>query len=105
MVAPQADYLATTYFDIAINLVMMVVAILLSIIVALKLANSISRPMKACADRMRRLVEGDLESPVPKVANKDETGMLAQSTAELVEGLSAILHDIEIGRASCRERV
>ncbi len=43
---------------------------------------------------MRRLVEGDLESPVPKVANKDETGMLAQSTAELVEGLSAILHDI-----------
>ena len=94
VVAPQADYLATTYFDIAINLVMMVVAILLSIIVALKLANSISRPMKACADRMRRLVEGDLESPVPKVANKDETGMLAQSTAELVEGLSAILHDI-----------
>lgn len=95
VVAPQADYLATTYFDIAINLVMMVVAILLSIIVALKLANSISRPMKACAERMRRLVEGDLESPVPKVANKDETGMLAQSTAELVEGLSAILHDID----------
>ncbi len=94
VVAPQSDYLSTTYFDIAINLVMMVLAILLSIIVALKLANSISRPMKACAERMRLLVEGDLESPVPEVVSKDETGMLTQSTAELVEGLSTIIHDI-----------
>lgn len=93
--APQSDYLSTTYFDIAINLVVMVLAILLSVIVAVKLANSISRPMKACAERMRLLVEGDLESPVPKVAGKDETGMLARSTAELVEGLSAIIHDID----------
>jgi len=94
VVAPQSDYLSTTYFDIAINLVMMVLAILLSIIVALKLANSLGRPMKACADRMRLLVEGDLESPVPEVVSKDETGMLTQSTAELVEGLSTIIHDI-----------
>ncbi len=94
VVAPQSDYLSTTYFDIAINLVMMVLAILLSIIVALKLANSLSRPMKACADRMRLLVEGDLESPVPEVVSKDETGMLTQSTAELVDGLSTIIHDI-----------
>ena len=94
VVAPQSDYLSTTYFDIIINLVMMVLAILLSIIVALKLANSISRPMKACAERMRLLVEGDLESPVPEVVSEDETGMLTQSTAELVDGLSIIIHDI-----------
>ncbi|MEY8508495.1 methyl-accepting chemotaxis protein [Lachnospiraceae bacterium 42-17] len=92
--APQSDYLSTTYFDIVINLVMMILAILLSIIVALKLAGSISRPMKACAERMRLLVEGDLEAPVPEVVSKDETGMLTQSTAELVEGLSTIIHDI-----------
>ena len=92
--APQSDYLSTTYFDIAINLVMMILAILLSIIVALKLAVSISRPMKACAERMRLLVEGDLEAPVPEVVSRDETGMLTQSTAELVEGLSTIIHDI-----------
>ena len=94
VVAPQSDYLSTTYFDIVINLVMMVLAILLSIIVALKLANSISRPMKACAERMRLLVEGDLESPVPEVVSRDETGMLTQSTAELVQGLSVIIRDI-----------
>ena len=94
VVAPQSDYLSSAYFNIAINLAMMVLAILLSIIVALKLANSISRPMKACAERMRLLVEGDLESPVPEVVSRDETGMLTESTAELVDGLSTIIKDI-----------
>lgn len=92
VVAPKSDYLSSMYFDIAVNLVMMVLAILASIFVALRLANSIGRPMKACAERM--LVEGDLESPVPEVVSRDETGLLTESTAELVNGLSVIIHDI-----------
>ncbi len=92
--APQMDYLSTTYTGIAINIAVIIASILASIVVALKLAGNISNPMKACADRMKRLVEGDLESSVPTVRNRDETGMLAQSTAELVEGLSTIIKDI-----------
>lgn len=95
VVAPQSDYLATTYFGIAINLIVIVLAILLSIVVALKLANNISQPMKACAERMKLLVEGDLESAVPEVVGRDETSMLMKSTGELVAGLSAIIHDID----------
>ncbi len=91
---PQSDYLSTTYTRIAINIAVIVASILASIVVALKLAGNISNPMKACADRMKHLVEGDLESPVPTVRNRDETGMLARSTAELVEGLSTIIKDI-----------
>ena len=91
---PQSDYLSTTYTGIAINIAVIVASILASIVVALKLAGNISNPMKACADRMKQLVEGDLESPVPTVRNRDETGMLARSTAELVEGLSTIIKDI-----------
>ena len=92
--APQSDYLASTYVGMAINFVVIIASIFVSFGVALKLAVSIGNPMKACAERMKLLVEGDLESPVPKVESEDETGMLAQSTAELVEGLSTIIHDI-----------
>lgn len=92
--APKSDYLATTYTGIAINVAAIIAAILVSVVVALKLADNISKPMKACAERMKQLVEGDLESPVPIVTNRDETGMLAKSTAELVEGLSTIIKDI-----------
>ncbi len=92
--APQLNYLSTTYFGMAINIGVILLSILISIVIALVLAGSISKPMKACAQRMKLLVEGDLETPVPKVTSRDETGMLVRSTSSLVESLSGIIHDI-----------
>jgi methyl-accepting chemotaxis protein len=62
--------------------------------VAVKLSSNISVPMRACAERMKLLVEGDLESPVPQSSGRDETAELTRSTAELVEGLNTIINDI-----------
>lgn len=92
--APQLNYLSSTYFGMAINIAVMAGAVLISVLVALILAGNISKPMKACAERMKLLVEGDLDTPMPKISSKDETGMLVKSTSSLVEGLSTIIHDI-----------
>ena len=92
--APQLNYLETTYKGMALNIMVMIGAVIISIIIALLLAGNISKPMKACAKRMKLLVEGDLETPMPTVRNRDETGMLVKSTALLVEGLSTIIKDI-----------
>ena len=92
--APQLNYLSTTYKGMAINILVMIGSVLISIVVALLLAGSISKPMKACAKRMQLLVEGDLETPMPKINSKDETGMLARSTTSLVEGLGTVINDI-----------
>ena len=73
---------------------MIAVSVLASIVVALKLSNNISVPMRACAGRMKLLVEGDLSSPVPQVTGHDETAELTRSTAEMVTGLNTIIHDI-----------
>lgn len=93
--APQVNYLASTRDAIIINLVVVGIAILLSVVIALALARNIGRPMKACVNRMKLLVEGDLETPMPSITNKDETGVLARSTASLVEGLSIVIKDID----------
>ena len=50
--------------------------------------------MRACAERMKLLVEGDLESPVPQIRGRDETAELTRSTAEMVTGLNTIIDDI-----------
>lgn len=92
--APQLNYLAATRDAMVINIAVIVIAILVSAVIALILAVNISRPMKACADRMKLLVEGDLETSMPRINSKDETGMLANSTAALVEGLSTVINDI-----------
>lgn len=92
--APQINYLASTRDAMVINIAVIVGSMLLSVIVALTLAINIGRPMKACVNRMKLLVEGDLDTPMPKITNKDETGMLVRSTEELVEGLRVVINDI-----------
>lgn len=93
--ALKTDYLADTYFGIIINIIVIVASILASIVVAMKLSGNISVPMRACAERMKLLVAGDLTSPVPEVAGRDETAELAHSTRELVSGLNIIINDID----------
>ncbi len=92
--AMKKDYLAETYFGMFINIAVMIISIIASVVVALKLSNNISLPMQACAKRMKLLVEGDLESPVPETQGKDETAELTKSTADLVNGLNTIIRDI-----------
>ena len=92
--AMKKDYLADTYFGMFINVLVVAVSIMASIVVALKLSSSISVPMQACARRMKLLVEGDLDSPVPQATGQDETAELTRSTAEMVTGLNTIINDI-----------
>ncbi len=93
--APQLNYLAATRDAMVINLVVIAISIFISIIVALVLAVNISTPMKACVNRMKLLVEGDLDTPMPQITSKDETGILARSTASLVDGLRIVISDID----------
>ena len=93
--APQSVYLADTYVGMMINLAVVLVSILASIVVALKLSSNISVPMRACAERMKKMVQGDLDSPVPEVVGRDETAELTRSTVEMIETLNLILRDID----------
>lgn len=92
--AMKKDYLADTYFGMVINVLVIVASVLASIAVALKLSSNISIPMRACAERMKLLVQGDLTSPVPQSIGQDETAELTRSTAEMVTGLNTIINDI-----------
>ena len=92
--AMKKDYLADTYFGMLLNVLVMVISALASIVVAMKLSNNISVPMRSCAARMKLLVQGDMTSPVPEVVGKDETAELTRSTAELVTGLNTLIGDI-----------
>lgn len=54
--APQINYLEATYNGMVINISVIIIFILLSSVIAFLLAGSISKPMKACANRMKLLV-------------------------------------------------
>ena len=64
-----------------------------SILLGVRISNSIARPMAVCTERLLKLAQGDLATPVPTVDSKDEVGQLAQATGVIVNGPSSIIKD------------
>ena len=90
----QSEFLQNTYNSIIINAVMIAISLIISVFITLLLANSISRPIKKCVDRIVLLSKGDLTTPVEKITTKDETKILSDSTREVVETLNSVISDI-----------
>lgn len=82
-----------SWIIVATVVVLILAAVLCSIVIGKKIAESIAIPMVACAERLKKLAVGDLSSPVPEVYTKDETKVLADSTKMIVEGLSSVISD------------
>ena len=71
--------------------VIIVACILISILIAIRISKSIANPMGLCSKRLVELSKGGLSSPVPEVDTKDEIGILAGATKELVEKLKVVI--------------
>lgn len=95
--APVSDFMDSTYLSIAITVVLLAVSLVAAILVSYRLANGIGIPLQRCANRLKDLAEGDLKSEVPQINNKDETGILAETTETIVSTIRGIITDIDWG--------
>ena len=93
--APMSDFMGATMTGIVISSVLLIAALLVAGVISVVLAGKIGNPVTACAERLKRLVQGDLDSPVPEITAQDETGILAGATRELVDGLKMIIGDVD----------
>ena len=91
--AKQTDFVLTTYIIMIVSLVFVALSIVVAIIRTNAVAGRITNPIKACADRLSALAKGDLSSPVPVVNTRDETKILADATAALVNEIETIIGD------------
>ena len=57
--------------------------LLVSLLVVLLIARSISRPLCALADSTDRIAGGDFDAPLPEVRRRDEVGRLTESFASM----------------------
>lgn len=93
LVAPTNDFMDATLKSIILTISCLLLGIVIAIFIAFRLATFIGKPIKACADRLTLLAKGDLESPVPQLNRKDETGTLATATQNIVTTLKEIIGD------------
>ncbi|MCI8415064.1 MAG: methyl-accepting chemotaxis protein [Ruminiclostridium sp.] len=90
------EFLRPAAYGNLFQLIACVVLCLIVIAVAYRVSLTIASPIVRCAARLQALARGDLKSPVPQVQSRDETRILSDSTAALVDDLDAIV--AEIGR-------
>jgi len=93
--APINDFMSGVYQSIAVTVAVMVIAMIIATIIATKLSDSIGIPLQKCADRLKKLSNGDLQSEVPTINSRDETKELAESTELLVNNLKLVIGDID----------
>lgn len=94
IVVLESDFMGAVYTSAIIIGILIVVVVLIGVAIAIRLAVAIGRPIQLCADRIHKLSEGDLSSPVPEIKTKDETGRLAQQTVIIVKNLQDLIGDI-----------
>lgn len=84
--------------EIAI-VVIIIVSAILALILATAVSRGISHPVKACADRLVLLSQGDLHSPVPAATSRDEVGVMLDALGDTTDSINLIIGDIKGGLA------
>ncbi len=92
---PKSDYnhFINTAMLAAILLTLLV--LIISILLVLRLAGSISRPVKSVTDRMVALADGDLHTEVMRVTSKDELELMTHTLNTTVESVNHYILDIQ----------
>ena len=92
---PKSDYnnLINGAMLVAVLATLAVLAV--SILLVLRLARSISRPVKGVTDRMVALSDGDLHTEMVSVRSGDELEVLAETLKDTVESVNQYISDIQ----------
>lgn len=91
--APTSDFSRATIIGVFITIIMLVIAVAAAAVLARRIGSAIGNPINKCADRLKLLAEGDLESEIPKVDTRNETMILAESTGVIVKRMKEIIGD------------
>ncbi len=92
--APNTDFNRVVFIGIFITIILLIVTVISAGRVANKFGIQIGGAVDKCAQRLKLLTEGDLTTEVPIVDTEDETKILAESTAAIVEKQYTIIGDI-----------
>lgn len=92
--APANDFMNGTKMIIMFDILLVILAVLISVINARRFGYKIGEPLRQCANRLRLLSQGDLKSPVPEVKTGDETKVLADATGDAVRKINIMISDL-----------
>lgn len=92
--AEESEFLSGYYSAVNITVVCSVIAVIACFFLSIRFGNSITRPMRACTDRLALMAEGDFTTEVPTTRAKDETALLLTDLAITNERIKDTMTDV-----------
>ena len=92
---PKSDYSHFISGAMLVSILATMVVLVVSILLVLRLARSISRPVKRVTDRMVALSNGDLHTDVLPVNTGDELEVMTQTLDATLESMNRYISDIQ----------
>ena len=92
---PKADYSHFINGAMLVAILSTLVFLVVSILLVLRLARSISRPVKRVTDRMVAFSNGDLHTEVLPVNSGDELEVMTQTLEDTLGGMNRYISDIQ----------
>lgn len=90
----RSEFMRSSFTSVFLIIVIAALSVAVAIVLMRGMADHISKPIILCVDRIGKLAKGDLQSEVPKIDAKDETGILAEATEEIVSGMNGMIGDV-----------
>ncbi len=92
---PKSDYYPLISAALWVAILSTLAVLVISILLVLRLARSISRPVKSVTNRMLGLSGGDLHSEVSLVHTRDELEVLTRTLNDTVQSVNCYISDIQ----------
>lgn len=92
--APADDLLGSVNTTMKFEIIASIVGLIVAVALAVYNGSKIGKAVTTCAERLRKLAAGDVETPVVVVKNKDETADFARSVFLAVESVKSLVNDL-----------
>ena len=92
---PKSDYSHFINTAMLVSILATIAVLVVSLLVVLRLARSISRPVKRVTDRMVAFSNGDLHTEVHPVHTGDELEIMTQTLDATLESMNRYISDIQ----------
>ena len=92
---PKSDYSHFINGAMLISVLATLAGLVISVLMILRFARSISRPVKRVTDRMVALSDGDLHTEVLHVSTGDELEVMTRTLDETLESVNRYISDIQ----------
>ncbi len=92
--ASQREFKSTLDRSIMLTLLVVALVVLASFPIAVLVGRSISNPIQSCVSRLEKLADGDLQTPTPTVASRDETAKLTWALDTTILRLNDVVQNV-----------